>query len=478
MILRTIAAAALAAALLAPPARAQQNAQGLPPSGTTTPTAGALPFNVRLVPASIPDMPALHSFAVAQSGGEWLLLTGRRSGLHTIDTTLVNAFPVTGANDSVYVVSPGQQRVWRASVRSLPDSIADALTVTNANSYQDGRWLYLIGGYGHDSRTDSMVTFPTLLAVDVPAMITAVKSGGSLAGTVTRRSDFSWKVAGGQLNKLDGRFYLVMGQRFDGLYSADPGNWDQFTQIYTERIQVGRITPPPSLAFTVDTIITPNVNAWARNFHRRDLNVLGAFDAQGNRRLAVYGGVFVPGQDAAYRVPVYVSGSSATVDSSFFQAMSQYDAASLLLYDRAGRGMYTTLFGGISLYSYDNERKQLHIDTGLPFIDDVSVIAVGASGTRQWAFPWTLPALLGADARVILDEQGLQMDTETEVVYLDALPANAATRVGWLYGGIHSTVPQTDDQQAQTSASSRVFEVWVTPGPTDAIALPTAPGGS
>ncbi|HEX6040378.1 hypothetical protein [Longimicrobium sp.] len=478
MIIRTFAAAVMAAALLVLPARGQQNAQGLPPSGTTTPTEGALPFTVQLRSVTLPDMPALHSFAVAQNGGEWLLLTGRRSGLHSIDTTLVNAFPVTGANDSVYVVNPGRQQVWRASVRSLPDSIADALTVTNANAYQDGRWLYLIGGYGHDSRTDSMVTFPTLLAVDVPAMINAVKSGGSLAGTVTRRSDFSWKVTGGQLNKLDGRFYLVMGQRFDGLYSADPGNWDQFTQIYTERIQVGHITPPPSLAFTAETVITGDVNAWARNFHRRDLNVVGAFDPQGSRRLAVYGGVFVPGQDAAYRVPVYVSGNTATVDSSFFQAMSQYDAASLLLYDRARRAMYTTLFGGISLYSYDNERKQLHIDTGLPFIDDVSVIAVDASGTRQWAFPWTLPELLGADARVILEEQGLQMDAETEVVYLDALPGNAATRVGWLYGGIQSSAPQTDDQQAQTRASNRVFEVWITPGPTAAIPLPTAPGGN
>jgi hypothetical protein len=473
----SLLAAALAAALLAAPAQAQPSGQGLPASGTATPTAGALPYDLHLTEVTIPGLPRLHSFAVAQSGGEWLLVTGRRSGLHSIDTALVNAFPVSGANDSIYVVNPAQQRVWAASVRSLPDSIADALTVTNANAYQDGEWLYLIGGYGHDSRTDSMVTFPTLLGVNVPGMIAAVKSGGSLAPHVTRRSNFAWKVAGGQLAKVNGRFYLVMGQRFDGLYSADPSNWDKFTQIYTERIQVGRITPPPSLAFTVDTIINQNPNEWARNFHRRDLNVLGAFDPQGNKRLAVYGGVFVPGQDAAYRVPVYISGNGARVDSTFFQAMSQYDAAALLLYDRTSRGMYTTLFGGISLYFYDNERKQLHVDTGLPFIDDVSVIAVDPTGTRQWAFPWTLPALLGADARVILDE-GLQMDAETDVVFLDALPRNAATQVGWLYGGIESTVPQTEDQQRQTGASNRVFQVWVTPGPTAAIPLPTAPGGN
>ncbi|HLM68915.1 MAG TPA: hypothetical protein VK358_15360, partial [Longimicrobium sp.] len=415
--------------------------------------------------------------AYGQSGGEWLLVSGRRSGLHAIDTTLVNAFPTSGANDRAWVVNPATSEVWSVPLTSLPDSLADPLKATNANAYQDGDWLYLIGGYGHDSRTDSMVTFPTLTAIDVPRMIAAVKAGGSLAGTVWRRSHFAWKVAGGQLMKMNNRFYLVMGQRFDGLYSANPGYWDQFVQIYTERIQVGQITPPPSLNFAVETVISQNPNEWARNFHRRDLNVVGAYDPAGNKRLAVYGGVFVPGQDAAYRVPVYVSGTTARVDSSFFQAMSQYDAASLLLYDRTRRGMYTTLFGGISLYFYDNERKQLHVDTGLPFIDDVSVIAVTASGTRQWAYPWTLPALLGADARVILKD-GLQMDPELEVVYLDALPAGRATQVGWLYGGIHSQQPQTEDQQAQTSASSRVFQVWVTPAPTDALPLPTGTSGS
>ncbi len=468
--IRTLAAAALAAAaLLAAPVQAQ-------PSGTTAPTPGALPFNVELREVTIPGMPALQSFAYAQNGGEWLLVSGRRSGLHAIDTTLVNAFPTSGANDSVYVVNPASQQVWSAPLTSLPDSLADPLKATNANAYQDGDWLYLIGGYGHDSRTDSMITFPTLTAVNVPAMMAAVKARTSLAPAVSRTSNFAWKVAGGQLMKMNGRFYLVMGQRFDGLYSANPGYWDQFVQIYTERIQVGRITPPPSLGFAVETIISQDPNEWARNFHRRDLNVVGAYDPAGNKRLAVYGGVFVPGRDAAYRVPVYVSGTTATVDSTFFQAMSQYDAASLLLYDRTNRGMYTTLFGGISLYFYDDKRQQLHSDTGLPFIDDVSVIAVTAGGTRQWAFPWALPGLLGADARVILNEEA-PMDPELGVVYLDALPRGAATQVGWMYGGIQSTVPQTDDQRAQTSASNRVFRVMVTPAPTDALPLPTGTTG-
>lgn len=466
---RIIAAAALAAALLAPPARAQV--------GTVKPTPGALPYSVELreVTGFSRPLPALHSFAWAQSDGEWLLLTGRRSGLHTIDNTLSNAFPTTGANDSIYVVNPAARQVWAASVRSLPDSLADALMVTNANACQDGDWLYLIGGYGHDSRTDSMVTFPTLTAVKVSSMIGVVKNGGRLDSTVWRTSDFTLKVAGGQLARLNGAFYLVMGQRFDGLYSASPGNWDKFVQVYTERIQVLGITPPPALGFTRVASIVQNPNEWARNFHRRDLNVVGALRPGDGRRLVVYGGVFVPGRDAAYQVPVYINPDNTTqVDSSFFQAMSQYDAASLLMYDRTSNAMYTTLFGGISLYHYDDNRSQLHVDTGLPFIDDVSVIAVAADGsTRQWVYPTPLPALLGTDARVF-PNPAVSHDAELDVVYLDALPGTDPVTVGWLYGGIQSDVAQTTDQRAQTRATNRLFEVRVTRGGTAAIALPTS----
>lgn len=463
--MRRHAAAALAAVLIALPAAAQ--------TGTLTPTPGALPYDVTLTPVTIPGMPALHSFAAAQHEGEWLLVTGRRNGLHTIDTTLVNAFPPRMANDSVYVVDPVGRQVWSAGLSTLPADQADALTVSNANAWQDGEYLYVIGGYGQSTtRADSMLTFPTLTAIDVPAMIAAVKGGTSLAPAVQQADSFALKVAGGQLLKMGEKFYLVMGQRFDGLYSANPGYWDQFVQIYTERVMVLSITPDP-LSFTIDTILAQNPDEWARNFHRRDLNVVGQMMADGSRRLAVYGGVFVPGQDAGYQVPVYVNDDNTTeVDSTFFQAMSQYDAAYLPLFD--GQTMYTTLFGGISLYWIDEDRQQLHRDSGLPFIDDVSVIAAAADGTtRQWAYPWTLPGLMGSDAKVLLDPS-VPQDEAMGIVRLDQLTPGEPTRVGWLYGGIVSSQPQTDDQAAQTKASDAVFEVIVTRAPTAAYALPTS----
>jgi hypothetical protein len=167
-----------------------------------------------------------------------------------------------------------------------------------------------------------------------------------------------------------------------------------------------------------------------------------------------------------------VEGNTARVDSAFQQAMSQYDAASIGLYSATAQKMHTVLFGGISLYYYDAERGQLHEDTGLPFITDVSVITVGAGGTTQSAYTWQLPARLGAEARVIRDAAA-PGDAETGIVNLDQLPAGTATRVGWMYGGILSDVGNTDNQATQTRATNALFEVWVTRGPTPAIPLPT-----
>lgn len=468
MTTRLIRAAALLA-LAAAPAAAQQSVDQ--PRATAQ-----VPFNVSLRPYSIPRLPALQGFAAGQSGGRWLLVTGRRAGLHKISNDLENVFPPSQANDSVYAVDPSARRVWAASVASLPQPIRDALKVANAQAYQDGDWLYLVGGYGMDTRADSMLTFPTLTAVNVPRMIDAVMNRGPLEPHVQQVRNFALKVTGGQLLKLDGLFYLVMGQRFDGLYSANPRYYDQFVQEYKESIQRLRITPSP-LAVTIVDTIKQDPNDFSRPFHRRDLNVVGAYAPDGTKRLAAYGGVFTPGTASGYRLPVYVQGTRARVDSTFLQAMSQYDCASLLLYSASRGEMHTVLFGGISLYSYDAAKGQIHQDTELPFIRNVSVITVGRNGTTQAAYPWEMSARLGADARVLVDPR-IQHDPENEVVFLDRLQGGQAVRAGWMYGGILSDVGNTDDQQKQTRATSSLFEVWVTPVQTPAVALPTSPASA
>lgn len=39
-------------------------------------------YDIHLEPLSIPDMPGIHSFVIGQHDGKWLILGGRKDGLH------------------------------------------------------------------------------------------------------------------------------------------------------------------------------------------------------------------------------------------------------------------------------------------------------------------------------------------------------------------------------------------------------------
>jgi hypothetical protein len=130
--------------------------------------------------------------------------------------------------------------------------IADALSSNNTQSFQEGNTLYIIGGYGYNRSTNLMQTFPTLTAINVPGIIAAVESGTTenFASHIRQSEpDDRLKVTGGELEKIGENYFLVFGQRFDGLYNpADVGN----DQQYTDEVRVFTIVDdganPPSIA--------------------------------------------------------------------------------------------------------------------------------------------------------------------------------------------------------------------------------------
>lgn len=145
-----------------------------------TPTAPN--FTVELRPVDSSRLPALHSFSLGQgSDGKWLIIGGRTNGLHLFvqssdggKTPPPNAFPTRSANTDIWVIDPLARRAWSASLKSLPASIADPLSATNAQHTQDGNILYIIGGYGMNSVTQQMTTFGTLTAIKINETINAV----------------------------------------------------------------------------------------------------------------------------------------------------------------------------------------------------------------------------------------------------------------------------------------------------------------
>ena len=417
-------------------------------------TPGLLPFQIDLQEVTFPGAPGLHSFVFAESNGRWLLLGGRNNGIHSFSPLPINNFPPAMANHWVWVVDPAQRQAWSvdlydASITPPLGLVADALSASNMQSFQDGNTLYVIGGYGYNRTTNLMQTFPTLTAIDVPGMIAAVISGTAtnIVGQIRQGpSDDRLKVTGGELEKIGDTYFLVFGQRFDGLYNpTDVGN----DQQYTDEVRVFQITDdgttPPTIAnYTTLTAPTPEPGDPLPNqFHRRDLNVVAAMRSNGRPGISVYGGVFTT-QFTPYLNPVYIDRvdgvNSATIDRSFNQYMNQYDTARLVLFDAAKGSSHTLFFGGISYGVFDadgdasaktpldprvpyadliqlepkSDASGFTLDSNIPFIDQITAISLRADDTSHQCVlaqrnsqlklvPLRLPERLGTNAHIIPD---------------------------------------------------------------------------
>lgn len=420
-----------------------------------------LPFQIELEEVQWPSAPTLHSFAFAQSGGKWLFIGGRTNGLHGFFPN--TAFPRESANSDVWVIDPTTGTSWSASLYTLPTTITDPLRSTNMQSYQEGERLYIIGGYGMDTAGRKMVTFTTLTAVDVPGMIDAVVNGTSIASYIHQTTDDRMGVCGGELEKLGDYFYLAFGHTFSGIYSRD--NTKLFTQEYSNRIRKFKIMEEGDTPSIIDysEISDPD------EFHRRDLNLVPSIRADGSPRIAAYGGVFRPDRDQPYLHPIYIDETGVSVDKSYEQVMSQYTCAVLPMADAGSTKMYTTFFGGISLHTRNKISGALEIDTLMPFVDDVTTMTTDPDGTLQeTVLSTTLPGLLGANAEFIIAPDVPQY--ENRVVRLDRLEGR--TLVGHIFGGIKAVIPNI----TPSSASDKVFKVYVTPVNSSPVRTTSASG--
>ena len=104
----------------------------------------ALNFEIELEPIMVPELPGLHSYAFGQHDGRWLIIGGRKDGLHARQP--FNTFPQSQSNSDIYVVDIQTKQFWTSTVNSLPTGISEQLQSTNMNFYQDKDTLYIIGG--------------------------------------------------------------------------------------------------------------------------------------------------------------------------------------------------------------------------------------------------------------------------------------------------------------------------------------------
>ena len=261
---------------------------------TTIGSAQQIPFNysIKLKPVTVPNLPGLHSFVVAQSGGKWLVIGGRKDGLHARQP--FNAFPAASNNTDIYVIDINSQQFWLASVNSLATGLKEQLQSTNMNFYQDGDSLYIIGGYGYSNTALDHVTFPNLTSISVNGLISAIINSTTITPYFKQITDQKFAVNGGQLGKIGGSFFLVGGHRFDGRYN--PMGNPTYTQTYVDGIKKFSLNNSGAqLSYSNYSLITDQVH-----LHRRDYNLVPQIFPNGEEGYTISSGVFQIGVDLPF----------------------------------------------------------------------------------------------------------------------------------------------------------------------------------
>jgi len=421
---------------------------------TSQGNAQTAPFHIAIEPMNISGLGGLQAYAWGQHNGKWLIIGGRLDGLHRRQPFA--AFDVAGHNNQLIVVDPVAQQKWTAPLSSLPIGLQEQLSSTNMEFFQEGNYLYLVGGYGYSNTSADHIIYPNLSAVKVPDVINAVINGTSFATNFRQITDTMFAVTGGYLNKINNTFYLTGGQKFIGRYNPmGPTHGPGFVQIYTNA----------SRKFTIfDNGVTLSVTHLpaivdAANLHRRDYNVVPQIMPTGQEGLTAFSGVFQVGVDLPYLNCVNIDSTGHTVNNAFSQYYNHYHCAHIPIYSASNNEMHTVFFGGIAQY-YDSLGILVQ-DNNVPFVKTIARVTRDASGTMaEYKLPIAMPTLLGAGSEFI--PINTLPHYSNEVFKLDNFTADT-TLVGYIYGGISSTAANIffTNTGTQSSASSQIFKVFV-----------------
>jgi hypothetical protein len=418
------------------------------------------PFAVALTEVDLPGLPALQSYVLGEADGKWLLLGGRKDGLHK--RRPFEAFVAAGNNTSVFVVDPNAAQVWSQPVTALAPALASQLRSTNMEFVQRAATLYVVGGYGYDDAAGDHVTHAALTAIDVPAAIAAVIAGESLAPHVRQLVDERMAVTGGYLGELDGTFYLAGGQRFTGRYNPmGPDHGPGFTQAYTNEIRRFGISDDGVTLAITDYVAWRDEDA----LHRRDYNMAPQIFADGRHGFTMFAGVFQHDVDVPWLTAVDVDAAGYHVVPAFEQLLSQYHSARAPLYDAQRGEMHTIFFGGLAQYAVAADGTLVE-DTAVPFVTTISLVTRGADDHLREYKIGDMPALLGTSAEFVPNPA--LAGPVSGIVALPASPLPAAgVDIGYVVGGIESSAPNVffSDAADASAASARLFRVTLNNAP-------------
>ena len=411
-------------------------------------------FTLSLEEMAIPELPGKQSFAWGQHEGQWLIIGGRTEGLHRPQPFAT--FPLAANNTEILLVEPHRGRFWSAGLESLPEALAEQLQSSNMNYCQRGETLYLVGGYAYAPSKEDHVTVDKLLAVDLPGMAKAVRSGTSLAPHIRSLAHPGMAVTGGQMERIGDTFFLVGGQYFKGTYNPlGPNNADGFVQRYTNAVRTFEIVEGEKWAVEnyremVDTL----------ELHRRDFNLVPQVFPNGSRGFTAFSGVFQYTEDLPWLNVVDINADGYRPVPGFEQLFSHYECARLPIWESGRQRMHTYFFGGMAQY-YLDENGDLINDINVPFVKAITrVTRFPNDSLAEYLTGMEMPGFLGAAGDFFPDGRAPWL--EGGVLDVDAL-AEGKQLVGYIYGGIESEDRNIffTQEGEESWPSSRIFKVYV-----------------
>lgn len=416
--------------------------------------AQTAPFTIALEPVSVSGLGGLQAYAFGQHNGKWLLVGGRLDGLHRRQPFA--AFDVAGNNNQLIVVDPVSLQKWTAPLTSLPIPISEHLSSTNMQFYQEGDFLYCIGGYGYSATLVNHTTYSNLTVIKVSDVINAIISNTSFTSFFRQISDSEFQVTGGKLKKINSEYYLMGGQKFIGRYNPmGPNHGPGFIQEYTNAIR----------KFTIaDNGTTITINHLPSfidsvNLHRRDYNAEAQILPNGAEGVTMFSGVFQQNADLPFLNSVTIDSTNYAVNNTFQQYYNHYHTAVLPLYSAINNQMHSVFFGGIA--QYFDSLGILVQDNNVPFTSTIARVTRNANGAlAEYKLPLEMPSLLGAGSEFIPIATVPQFSNE--VFKLDDFTTDS-TLVGYIYGGISSSAKNIFfvNTGIESSASSQIFKVYV-----------------
>jgi hypothetical protein len=409
------------------------------------------------------NLPALQSFVFGQSGNYWLLIGGRTNGFHGFGSA--TNFPFKKANKFVYVYNTATNKLDSMSTALLPTMLREQYTSSNMQHFQVGNYLYLSGGYGeyHAKLPDSTwTTYSTLSRVNIAQIINAVltKNLIKFRTSVVYANDKLTASTGGEMYKLpDGKFYLVLGHRFDGMYGGGTA-----IQTYLDSVHVFKLTETPSsISITPGSrqYISDNLTDSVTQFRRRDLLVVPAIQKGGQGvGLTVYGGVFTANTGVPFRNPIYLKGGvipSYQLDKTYTQTSNIYATANVEMYDAVKDIMLTTAFGGIG------EDASPTAPSRDAFTKKIMTISRNnrTNVTTEMLNPTGTPTYMGSESIFIPASNAPMYNSNLGVMNYNAMPAGTPKLIGYIYGGIVSAGTAWSPANP-TIPSNMVYEVYFT----------------